>query len=525
MALNSSGPISLAGSTTGQSIAVELGQSASGQISLNDTNVRTLAGVPSGAITMPTDFWGKSSATYNQQKVGSGAGVSGPFYAAVNNLVFGGSTYWYNRWAHTALDSNNNRYFMDGDSQNTYIHKYNSAGVFQWGRLIQGGPAVGYKSVTTNLMDVDSSGNVYVCLGGLFLTKLNSSGVIQWFNSYRNSSTAVDMERWGGLRVSSGGNIYVTVSYADQALQCGNLMKLDTNGNVVWAKRYNALGNANQYSTGILGLDIDSSENIYVCGVDYMYWDPSLGIGGSYNPFFYAKFNSSGGFVSHRYNVMGGFATSGPSYCKYDSSSDYLWLGSGNTNSSLGDYSISLVNMASPSSGTTNYWNFTMFGSGSNSQVLSMVADSTYLYATVSNSSSFSGSSLNLKLIKANLSTSPTPAGTLAWNRGNNNTNPENKTARLYLNQGGVSYVVLAPTGASQLPIDGTKTGNFTYSGGGGTYNYYNPGYGDPSTTAGSSLVTPHTYSLTDTTSVVQTVNYTPTNSTFTPTSYFYTYP
>lgn len=61
MALNASGPISLAGSTAGQSIAVELGQSATGQISLNDAVVRTLAGVASGAITMPTNFWGKSS--------------------------------------------------------------------------------------------------------------------------------------------------------------------------------------------------------------------------------------------------------------------------------------------------------------------------------------------------------------------------------------------------------------------------------------------------------------------------------
>lgn len=62
MPLNSSGPISLAGSTTGQSIALELGQSATGQISLNDSNVRSLAGVASGAITMPTNFWGKSNA-------------------------------------------------------------------------------------------------------------------------------------------------------------------------------------------------------------------------------------------------------------------------------------------------------------------------------------------------------------------------------------------------------------------------------------------------------------------------------
>lgn len=62
MALNGSGPISLGGSTSGQSIALELGLSATGQISLNQSSVRTLAGVASGAIVMPTDFWGKSNA-------------------------------------------------------------------------------------------------------------------------------------------------------------------------------------------------------------------------------------------------------------------------------------------------------------------------------------------------------------------------------------------------------------------------------------------------------------------------------
>ena len=61
MPLNTSGPISLAGNVTGQSIALELNQSATGQISLNDTNVRTLANVLVGAITIPTDFYGKSS--------------------------------------------------------------------------------------------------------------------------------------------------------------------------------------------------------------------------------------------------------------------------------------------------------------------------------------------------------------------------------------------------------------------------------------------------------------------------------
>jgi len=61
MTLNASGPISLAGSTTGQSIAVELGLGATTAISLNDAAVRTLANVPSGAIIMPTNFYGKSN--------------------------------------------------------------------------------------------------------------------------------------------------------------------------------------------------------------------------------------------------------------------------------------------------------------------------------------------------------------------------------------------------------------------------------------------------------------------------------
>ena len=48
MALNNSGPISLGGSTTGQSINLELGYAYNATISLNDTAVRTLAGKGSG---------------------------------------------------------------------------------------------------------------------------------------------------------------------------------------------------------------------------------------------------------------------------------------------------------------------------------------------------------------------------------------------------------------------------------------------------------------------------------------------
>jgi hypothetical protein len=60
MPINGSGPVSLAGSTVGQSIALELGLSATGTINLNQTNVRTLAGVASGAISL-SNFYGKAN--------------------------------------------------------------------------------------------------------------------------------------------------------------------------------------------------------------------------------------------------------------------------------------------------------------------------------------------------------------------------------------------------------------------------------------------------------------------------------
>lgn len=60
MTLNTSGPISLAGGTSGQSVALELGQSSTGTISLNDSSVRNLAGIGSGSISL-SSLYGKAA--------------------------------------------------------------------------------------------------------------------------------------------------------------------------------------------------------------------------------------------------------------------------------------------------------------------------------------------------------------------------------------------------------------------------------------------------------------------------------
>jgi hypothetical protein len=61
MTMNSSGPISLGGPIEGESISIQNGGDGTTQISLDDAAVRTLAGVPSGQIVMPDDFWGKGA--------------------------------------------------------------------------------------------------------------------------------------------------------------------------------------------------------------------------------------------------------------------------------------------------------------------------------------------------------------------------------------------------------------------------------------------------------------------------------
>ena len=120
MTLNSSGPISLGGSTTGQSINLELGFSATALASINSTSFRTLAGVASGQISL-SNFYGKSNTTYffasfkppNQNyyaghSINSSNGnivfavwsnSSSPYYTTVYRVATSGSLIGYNTFS------------------------------------------------------------------------------------------------------------------------------------------------------------------------------------------------------------------------------------------------------------------------------------------------------------------------------------------------------------------------------------------------------------------------------------------
>ena len=93
MPLNSSGAISIGGSTAGQSINLELGRAATASSNLNESGLRTLAGVASGQISL-SNFYGKSNrtgtATPNVEYllVGGGGG-SGTNFSSWTNVIYG----------------------------------------------------------------------------------------------------------------------------------------------------------------------------------------------------------------------------------------------------------------------------------------------------------------------------------------------------------------------------------------------------------------------------------------------------
>ncbi|BCS54063.1 hypothetical protein [Geobacter sp. SVR] len=95
MALNSSGQISLGGSTVGQSVNLELGLSSTAQISLNDTTVRTLAGISGGQIGL-SNLLGKSKGTgggFYTASPGWVGGITRPFYQTVYSITYNGNYY------------------------------------------------------------------------------------------------------------------------------------------------------------------------------------------------------------------------------------------------------------------------------------------------------------------------------------------------------------------------------------------------------------------------------------------------
>lgn len=160
MALNSTGPLSLGGSTVGQSINLELGQSATALASINATNFRTLAGVASGQISI-SNFYGKSSSVGYYSFVPSPGPTAGSYWAQGGYLDSSGNVYisWY-----------------------TNAFKMNAAGTVQWSnRYTFNGSAI------NSVVNYTNNSSTSLFNGGSYTT------VAGWQNSTSTSTKAVGM--------------------------------------------------------------------------------------------------------------------------------------------------------------------------------------------------------------------------------------------------------------------------------------------------------------------------------------------
>jgi hypothetical protein len=233
MPLNSSGPLSLGGAVTGQSINLELGNAATAVASINSTPFRTLAGVPSGAISI-FNFYGKSNAAYFLAYTGSiSAEVSG------------------------AITDSSGNYIAFFESSGTYSFTISAGGTFVRSFFY------GQRISTPNI----SGTTVYYAWRNGSVTP----GQIGATSFTSTTGTVIA----SGAAAKSGGTSTI-VAYSVAADSSGNMFvggyinAFGANNHVVMAFNSSGtfLGQTIPYSTStsyLLGTGTDSSGNVYTC--------------------------------------------------------------------------------------------------------------------------------------------------------------------------------------------------------------------------------------------------------------------
>lgn len=174
------------------------------------------------------------------------------------------------------LDSADNAYMVGQTGGTTsYIVKYDANGNLQWQKTVTG-------SILSYGMAIDSTGNLY-CAGSfttqfannIGLMKLDSNGSVVWSRSF----TGVTGDQAKGIAVDNSGNVYVTGVTSVSGGAGGAdifLAKFDSSGNVQWQR---SIGSAS--GDGSEGIKLDSNGDPYV-------------IGTTASKLFLAKYDSSG---------------------------------------------------------------------------------------------------------------------------------------------------------------------------------------------------------------------------------------
>jgi hypothetical protein len=220
---------------------------------------------------------------------------AGSFPAFIFSFSATGSLLWQRAWnnissGNVSLSADATGVYLtsgaNGSAPNygEILIRYNSSGIIQWQRVYDinaGGPR------DTSVVRTDSSSNVYIAGSynfsggnpGAAVTKINSSGVVQWC---RMLSLNTVVGEAGDIAIDSSANVFLAGTIRSAGSDIPVLAKYDSSGTLQWQKTLS--GVSGLYYRGI---KIDSSGNLIVVGY----------VGANA---FVAKYNSSGSLTWQR---------------------------------------------------------------------------------------------------------------------------------------------------------------------------------------------------------------------------------
>jgi hypothetical protein len=193
------------------------------------------------------------------------------------NIYMTGSFNYTINFGSISLNSATGKYF---------IVKFDTNGNALWAKN-----SGGFMPVTSNSIDTDNLGNVYVTgdfssytvtfdtititsayNGEMFIVKYDTNGNVLWAKSAGGFSTdigeAIDVDQFGNVfvtgRSTSATMLFDTILLNNYGYSDVFIAKYNTNGDILWAKNGN--GNENDYA---YGLATDTSGNAYITGSFY----------------------------------------------------------------------------------------------------------------------------------------------------------------------------------------------------------------------------------------------------------------